>query len=195
MSRLALATSLIIVAATTVGCSEPSSGTAVPSPSTTSGTTSKQPSSKPSTPPRPREIRLVGKDPCTLIPQSDWTKFHIEKPGKARVRETTKSPDCFFSTDVGSFSVTTVVTEGVATWLDGSRNAEAKETDPVAGFPALKITLGDRDFGCNVAVDVADGQYLWTTVILDDSKVDELPERCEYAHQLAESAMKTLVGS
>jgi hypothetical protein len=138
---------------------------------------------------------LDGKDPCTLVPRSDWPTFYIEKPGKTGVRETYKSPDCFYGTNVGSFSVTMVVTEGISGWLDGSRSASVTETAPVGGFPALAITIKADKERCEVAVDVADGQYLLATVIPVRSKASALPERCGYAHQLAESAMKTLVGA
>jgi hypothetical protein len=87
------------------------------------------------------------------------------------------------------------VTEGVEKWTDGSKSAQAKQVAPVDGFPALAATLPRDQHACDVVVDVAEGQYLLASVILISSKESQVPERCEYAHQLAESAMSTLVGA
>jgi hypothetical protein len=104
-----------------------------------------------------------------------------------------KSPDCFYSNNAGSFSVTLVVTEGIGTWTDGSRSGVAQQVEAIEGFPAIAVTRNGDNYQCGVAVDVADGQYLLATVVVRPSTASQLPERCAYAHQLAESAMHTLV--
>jgi hypothetical protein len=88
-----------------------------------------------------------------------------------------------------------VVTEGIEKWTDGSTSAQAKEAAPVNGFPVIAATLPADRYGCDVAVGVAAGQYLLASVIVISGKASQVPERCEYAHQLAESAMSTLVGA
>jgi hypothetical protein len=88
-----------------------------------------------------------------------------------------------------------VVTEGIEKWTDGSKSATVKEAAPVAGFPAISAYLPKDTHGCWVAVDVTAGQYLLVDVTIDTAKLSQVPERCEYAHQLAESAMSTLVGA
>jgi hypothetical protein len=148
-----------------------------------------------STPSRPRELRLNGKDPCALVPTSDWVRFHIEKPGKRKQDEILKSPECFYSNSVGAFDIKLVMAEGIETWRGGQRAAQPTDVEPVQGFPAISLHRPDDRTGCDVAVDVADGQYLLATVIVDIDKISKLPERCEYAHQLAESAMNTLVAT
>jgi len=148
-----------------------------------------------SVPARPRELRLDGRDPCALVPQSDWAKFYIEKPGKSKRDETFKSPECFYSNSVGGFDITLVVTEGIDAWRGGKRTAQPQDVASIKGFPAISLLRPADRSGCDIAVDVAAGQYLLTTVIVDLDKVSRLPERCEYAHQLAESAMNTLVAS
>lgn len=142
---------------------------------------------------RPQEIRLDGKDPCALIPEADRTRFYIERPGIPDQSKVYKSPECLYSTEVAAFNIILVVTEGIEKWTDGSKSAEAKEVAPVAGFPAIAATLPTIKFACDVVVDVASGQYLLASVMIDTGKDAQLPERCEYAHQLAESAMSTLV--
>lgn len=182
-----------------VGCTGSSAGQPLPtggSPTQASVTTIPRSgaSSSHSTSTRPREIRLDGKDPCALIPESDWPRFHIEKPGELRQQEPNfNSPDCFYSNDFLALGVTLVITEGIGEWIDGDRNGVVEQVVPIEQFPAISITRNGDQYHCNVAVDVADGQYLLVTVEPIISKVSELPERCELAHQVAESAMKTLV--
>jgi hypothetical protein len=204
VSRLAqlgsLIGSVLLAGGLAAGCTNTSAGQPLPtSGGATSGgteTTTLPPGSSTSRPaaPRPREIRLNGKDPCVLVVQADWSKFHIDKPGKAGMEPTFNSPDCFYSNNAGSFSVTLVVTEGVGKWTDGSRSGVAVQVAPLEGFPAIAITRKGDEYQCGVAVDVAEGQYLLATVVVRPSTASQLPERCEYAHQLAESAMRTLVG-
>lgn len=146
-------------------------------------------------PARPRELRLDGKDPCALVPRSDWSKFYIEKPGKAKQDEVFKSPECFYSNSVGAFDLTLVMTEDIDAWRGGKRMAEPKEVASIEGFPAISLRRPDDRTGCDVAVDVAEGQYLLAGVLIDRDKLSSVPERCEYAHLLAESAMSTLAAS
>jgi hypothetical protein len=144
---------------------------------------------------RPREIRLDDVDPCSLIPESDYAKYHFEGPGKPQTSKTFRSPDCFWGTQVGAFGVMLVVTEGIDAWTEGHRNVDLADAKPVAEFPAITLISRVDRLMCGVAVDVANGQYLMADVSLLPSAVSEVPEKCEYAHQLAESAMKGLVSS
>jgi hypothetical protein len=130
-----------------------------------------------------------------LIPQADRAKFYIEQPGERGQNEVYRSPECSYSTDVAGFRITLVMTEGIEKWTDGSKNAKVKEALPVAGFPAISIAVPPVDSRCDVAVDVAPGEYLLATALVDTRTESRVPERCEYAHQLAESAMSTLVGA
>lgn len=203
MSQRRAVTCLVAaVAGLAAGCTTTSAGAPRPTsgPSTSQsggpGDTSAPQSSKPNAgPARPRELRLDGKDPCALIPQADRAKFYLERPGEPKQNKQYKSPECSYSTDVGGFFLVTVLTEGIEKWTDGSRRAKATAVALVAGFPAISLTIPEQRQGCDVAVDVAEGQYLLATVIVISSKAAQVPERCEYAHQLAESAMKTLVGA
>lgn len=150
-------------------------------------------STGPSTPVRPREIRLQGKDPCALVPKADWGKFYIDKPGEPQQDETLKAPECFYGLREVALAVTLVMTEGVEAWRSGKRSAEPVDVAPIQGFPAISLVRPKDTIGCDIVVDVAEGQYLLTTVIVMEKSA--VPERCVYAHKVAESAMKTLVGS
>lgn len=156
-------------------------------PGTTSSPTSgDEPSSN-----RPKEITLDGKDPCGLIPEADWTKLGIERPGKQSDSETFKSPRCYYS---GVGDVTLVVTDGVAAWTDKASNVDVSDADPIAGFPTITVWNEVDRRSCYTAVDVADGQHLLTTATSVNANVDR-DETCDRSYQLAESAMKTLAAS
>lgn len=196
-----LLASMICVGAVLAGCSDDATGSPRPADSTTQGSSEPSTTQAGATPStkrpadRPREIKLDGKDPCALVPQGDWAKFYIEKPGIPQESKTFKSRQCFYGTNIGSFTVTLVVTEGIQAWNRGGRNADVADAEPIEGFPAISVAGKADRRGCYAVVDVADGQYLMSDVGVTPSAESKVPEKCEYAHQLAESAMKTLVGS
>lgn len=170
-------------------CTQPSAGTPVPGDTATRGNSDAagtEPSSE-----RPREIDLNGKDPCAQISQSDWSKFGIEQPGQRSVEPNLRSPRCYYP-QVGD--LTLVVTEGIKAWSDRSHDAEITDVKPIEGFTTISIWNTVDRRSCYTAVDVADGQYLLTTVLSVNADVDKA-ESCGRSYQLAESAMKTLVAS
>ncbi|GGM40123.1 hypothetical protein GCM10012275_08840 [Longimycelium tulufanense] len=144
---------------------------------------------------RPREIKLDGKDPCGLISAQQRAKFSIEREPRPGTSDAFKASNCSFSTKVGVYRITAVTTEGVEAWRSGNRTGKAEEQQPIAGFPAIAVTLPNDDRSCSVAVDVADGQYLYSTAQVDKGKESELPAMCEAARQFAEAAMTTLTAS
>jgi hypothetical protein len=190
---LALATTVSAALALT-GCTQTSAGTPLPDDTTTTssepdtGTSTTKPSSQ-----RPRDINLEGKDACGLIPQADWPKFDIERPGKPSEHPDFKSPQCYYSSDRAG-NVALVVTAGIEIWTEDTFNAEIKDAAPIDGFPTITVASNVSRRTCLAIVDVADGQFLMTTVDPDPSDPNN-PERCDLAYQFAESAMKTLVAS
>jgi uncharacterized protein DUF3558 len=191
-TRQSILTATLLAAIGLTGCTQSSAGTPVPdgtsgAPETSGSTSSSGPSSA-----RPRDISLDGKDPCGLISQADWTRFHIERPGQVGENPNFKSPQCYYpGTDAG-FNITLVVTEGIGAWAD--RNVKIEHVDPIEGFPTTTMANNVDERACYAAVDVADEQYLLTTATPDPNDPDQ-PEKCDLAYQLAESAMKTLVAS
>jgi hypothetical protein len=184
----ALSTALVLT-----GCTQTSAGTPVPDgtttassePDATGSATSTEPSSE-----RPREIDLNGKDPC-VIPQADWSKFGIERPGKPSEHPDFKSPDCYYS---GIGNVTLVVTAGIDIWTEDKYNAQIRDVEPIDGFHTITVASNVDRQACWAVVDVADGQFLMALAAPDPNDPSN-PERCDLAYQLAESAMKTLVAS
>ena len=147
---------------------------------------------KPAT--RPRELRLDGKDPCATVPKTEWAKYAITG-AEPQENEVFKSPSCFYNSSKASMDVTLVVTEGIEAWAPGKRLAQPVNVEPVRGFPAISLKLPKQTTECGVAVDVAQGQYLLASVVIDINDEASLPEGCTYARQFAETAMNTLVGS
>ncbi len=179
------------------GCTQPSAGTPMPDPTSTTTsdpdtptptTTTSKPASN-----RPRDINLNGKDPCGLISQTDRPKFGIEKPGKRDENPDFKSPYCYYSGEEAG-TITLVVTAGIEIWNTNTYNAVIKDAEPIYGFPTRTVASNVDRRACLAVVDVADGQFLMTTVRPDPDDASQ-PERCDLAYQLAESAMKTLVAS
>jgi hypothetical protein len=196
---IAVVTTVVCAGAVLMGCSDKSTGSPLPKDTTTTGepNTSEpsETSSTKSSSERPREIALDGRNPCALVPESDFAKFYFEKPGEVQESKTFRSPQCFYGTNVASFAVTLVVTEGIEAWTNGGRNVDLADAEPVTGFPAVFLISKVDRRRCYAVVDVADGQYVMTDVAVTPSAQSKVPEKCDYAHQLAESAMKTLVAS
>lgn len=90
--------------------------------------------------------------------------------------------------------MTLVLTAGIEIWTEDRYNAEIEDAEPIDGFPTITVASNVDRRTCFAVVDVADGQFLMTTVSPDPDDPSN-PERCDLAYQLAESAMKTLVAS
>jgi len=174
------------------GCTESSSGDPRPASEGTSTAATSQPTSQKPTSDRPREIKLDGKDPCVLIPQSDWAKFEIEKPGKREVNSASKEPLCGYNTSLAAFNLTLNAKEGIEVWDEKERAIHIEGTDPILDFPAVNFTQSSPKSACSAVIDVADGQTLDVMAIV--SSREALPRKCEIAREFAESAMKTLLG-
>lgn len=179
-----------LAACTTTSAGEPrptDQGSAPSSDESESNSTSEDPPEE-----RPRDIPLDGMDPCTLIPQADYSDFYINAPGRPSTN-TDGQPICaWVDTEVGSFGIVLYLNEGIEVWLDGTKSDEGEHTDPIRDFPTVTSPSSLDDNVCVVAVDVADGQYLLAQVSIDNSDLSRVPPVCDFAYQFAESAMSTL---
>jgi hypothetical protein len=106
--------------------------------------------------------------------------------------ETFKSPNCDFNATGASWNLTLVVTEGIEAWTSGKRAGRPTEIPPIAGFPAITVTLPTDKVACDLAVDVADGQYLYAGFEVRESFAGQFPKPCDGARQVAEAAMQNL---
>jgi hypothetical protein len=172
------------------GCSGVGGGAATPATST-AGSTAESTSTKPSTS-RPREIKLDGVKPCELMTPDQLAQIGKVEATRPGTNATYNSPDCAFHATGATWGVTTVMTEGVEAWTSRKRQGRVAEMAPIAGFPAMSITLPDDQERCDVVVDVANGQYLNTDFEIRPSFADRFPKPCDGARQVAEAAMQNL---
>lgn len=181
-SAALLAAALVATSAT--GCTSASSGDPRPAESATPGS-----EVTPTTPTRPRDIKLDDVDPCTLLSQTAYSDFKLDnKPGKPGKND--KGADnCTWQGDIGYVSAVLVTYEGVE--AQKGRLGQIAPAEPIDDFPAYNVTLPDEDGVCAVMVDVADGQYVDAQLGLDVTPSDR--PTCDYAHDFATSIMSTLV--
>jgi Protein of unknown function (DUF3558) len=143
---------------------------------------------------RPREVRLEGVDPCSLLTPAQVEQLRLKGPGLKNPDDRGKSCSWlrFTSPAVGTL-VSTVASRGI----------EAYDTDPrfndvaaieARGFPGLQLSFKARDDNCAVVIDVAPGQVLdvqYSTIGADvPISVSDL---CAGAHQVAADALDSLL--
>ncbi len=143
---------------------------------------------------RPREVRLEGVDPCSLLTPVQVAQLRLKGPGL-------KNPD-----DQGrSCSWIRLASPAVGTLVSAvaSRGIEAYDTDPrfndvaaiaARGFPGVQLSFKTRHDNCAVVVDVAPGQVLdvqYSTIGADvPISVSDL---CAGARQVADDALDSLL--
>lgn len=198
--RLALAVALVLA---TAGCTTSATGQPTPEEggesSTSSSTTSESSGADPTVevPPRPREISLDGLDPCTLYTDAQRAQLKVDDV-KSRESDSNSfegMKECSLAVEAQEpfydYTALAVTTEGVEAWLTGNRNVDAELTS-VQGFPAAQFKFrGVEDEGCDIAVGVADGQYLWVQVI-PISRGFKQDQLCRMVSQATDMAMTTL---
>lgn len=151
-----------------VGCSPggPVAGSATAAAPTASPLVS--PSVSPSLivlPPRPREVRLDGLDPCTLLTVEQRRELELDQPPRQLDARTDLYKGVVRLCSIGSqqpravsLSVTLSVTAGIEVLAVPRPNVSFTLID-VQGFPAL-LGVPDDPSLCNVFVDVAPGQLV-----------------------------------
>ncbi|WP_275591756.1 DUF3558 domain-containing protein [Lentzea nigeriaca] len=170
-------------------CSHSEGGTPMPG---TAAPTTESTSTRPSSG-RPREIKLDGKDPCQLLTAEQLPSLKIDRPGRPGNAPAFKAKDCSWTVTGADSRLAPVTSEGIEVWTGGKRTGQAEQTEPIATFPAISVTVPSDQDRCDVAVDVADGQYLLATFSVSPSFRDRFPKPCDGARQLAEAAMQNLV--
>lgn len=145
---------------------------------------------------RPRQLKLEGVQPCSLLTAAQLKQFKVDRPSLTTSKDQ-GAPACdFFGTKVGgSYRVTTQAHDGIDSWTNGSRPGTTKEVASVEGFPAVGHVMDADQGGCDVVVDVADGQSLVVILEILPGSESDFPEKCEGARQFADAAMKTLLAT
>jgi hypothetical protein len=200
----------VVVFAAVAGCTRSEAGQANPaeqtpsSPETASSTAttgSSTPSPTVTIPSRPRDLKLDGVEPCALFTDVQLGQLKIDEVRKSTNNSTQYKGmlKCVLSVNkqkpYTNYSVTLATNEGIAPWLSGKRNVDAK-LGSVAGYPAatywIKGGSGHDIDGCDTSVDVADGQQLMVDVNNDGQHSYALEELCQMAEKAAGFAVQTL---
>jgi Protein of unknown function (DUF3558) len=151
-------------------------------------------------PPRPRELKLDGVEPCDLFTDAQLAQLKMVRKRKHLSESQTYKGmrDCSLvggAPSFDSYSAMAVTIEGVDVWLTGKRNVEAKLSS-VAGFAAADYWFrGAHDHqtaDCTTSVDVAPGQNLMVSADNDSKQTYTLDQLCQRAEQAAALAMQTL---
>ena len=150
-------------------------------------------------PARPREIRLDGVDPCSLLTPQQRAELGFTsqpRPVKAYVDLfRAEVPSCTmigFKPALG-LGVSTVTSVGVERWREGDLAATLEPTS-VAGFPALVATPTKYTTFCSVEVDVAAAQLI-DIQVSDAGAQPPVPQSdlCARGQRAAEAVVATLL--
>jgi hypothetical protein len=151
-------------------------------------------------PPRPREVRLDGVDPCSLLTPEQRTSLGFgtapssSKPYVELFRG--EVPTCTMnssSEDPTILGVGLITNVGIERWTEDDLAATIRPGQ-AAGFPAIIAAPIQSKAYCAVEVDVARGQLL-DVQLLDGGHQPPLrqEELCSRAQASAEAVMKTLL--
>lgn len=204
MSNRVLPSLLVSLAAIAVlaGCTEPTQGQPAAQPSSAppdqpSETNKPSASATPRVqiPPRPKELKLDGIDPCTLLTEAQQDQLKIDRQPRSKPRDSAHRV-CFLDvidTKPGHFfAVRAITNEGIEPWLSGDRNVDAWLVT-IAGFPAAQFkTFATTKADCSTSVDVAEGQQLAVQLTQDSSQQLNQDQMCQLSQQAAELATQTL---
>jgi hypothetical protein len=152
-------------------------------------------------PPRPRDVRLEGVDPCSLLTAEQRAALGME----SEPRPGTISSSALYGGDVPICTINgfgpqavvvgigVVTTAGVAVWSGSGLDAAVTPTS-VSGFPA--VTARPRRFTdyCSVDVDIAQGQLV-DIQFGDGGNKPPIGQQnlCARAQQTAEAVVSTLL--
>ncbi len=168
------------------------------SPTAGTGETSAAPgSSKPTLPPRPRELDLTGVDACILLTPEQQRQLGTDTPpGFTKYPDRYGNPRCDYGKNRSSpyfgYSIKVVTQEDVTVYLSGQRDVTARVVS-AAGFPAVENRSPGDERGCFVDVSTKAGQYLSIQYSESTGSNDTTEVACEKARVVAELATQTLL--
>ncbi|HEX5810613.1 MAG TPA: DUF3558 domain-containing protein [Pseudonocardia sp.] len=152
-------------------------------------------------PPRPREIRLDGVDPCSLLTEEQRAALGLEsEPRPGTISSSAlyggNVPICTmrgFTANATTLGIGLVTTAGIDLWTTGRLEADVTASN-VHGFPAVVAVPRRFTEYCNVDVDVAQGQLV-DLQFRDGGNRPQIPqsELCARARQAAEAVMASLL--
>ncbi len=151
-------------------------------------------------PPRPREVRLDGVDPCSLLTPEQRAELGLD--GVPRYTDPYAElfggnvPTCTITgltREPIAVGIGVVTSAGIERWQSGDLAADVRPTT-IAGFPAVVAVPRHLTDYCSVEVDVAAGQLL-DVQFSDGGGTPPIPqtELCQRAVQVAEQSTASLL--
>lgn len=152
-------------------------------------------------PPRPRDVRIDGIEPCSLLTAPQRAELGLDGEPSSGSEPSAlfggDEPACVvrgYTPRAVTVGLGLVTTTGIELFTRGELEAVVSPVH-VQGFPAV-VALPNRfmDF-CSVFVDVAPGQLL-DVQFADGGREPPIPQDrlCHDAEQVADAAMRTLLG-
>jgi hypothetical protein len=152
-------------------------------------------------PPRPREVRIDGVDPCSLLTAEHRAELGLDgRPvfdlGPSLLYPGADVPACAirgFDPRAVSVGLSVVSSAGIERFRSGELAAEIRPAE-VRGFPAVVAVPTQFTEWCTVIVDVAPGQLL-DVQVADGGREPPIPQPqlCEDAQIVADRTMTTLL--
>lgn len=173
------------------GCATPVPGTPSPVPATAPPAVD--------LPPRPREVRLDGLDPCTLLTESDRRALGLDQRPVLDVAPSALYGGVTQLCSIGGFEPRAIsvgvelsVTGGIELFFRPGVRSEIRPTR-ITDFPAI-VAVPVIDRFCTVVVDVAPGQVVDVSAS-DGGRVPPIPQEdlCVDAERVAALAMTNLL--
>jgi Protein of unknown function (DUF3558) len=153
--------------------------------------------------PRPREVSLVGVDPCSLLTAQQRAALGLDRPpvfdsSPSALYNGAEVPLCSIggvTPRAVSVGVSTVTSAGIELFTSGDLAADIRPLQ-VRGFAAVIAVPTQFDDYCSVIVDTSPGQLL-DVQFADGGRVPPIPQEqlCRDAERVAEAAMGTLLAS
>jgi hypothetical protein len=149
-------------------------------------------------PPRPRQLKMDGIDPCSLVTSAIRAQAGVTSQGQADPSSTDNALrgcgyDNFPQHPTAALDVNLATNQDTAGFLFFP-DAVAST---VAGFGAVDSpdSAAGPDHSCVVRVDVAENQGLWVSLYntLGDDATSTHAQMCQKAHTVAESIMAGLL--
>lgn len=158
----------------------------------------------PSTPPvpqRPREVRIDGVDPCTLLTEQQRKELGLDQrpafgSAPAALYGGAVIPQCStrgFTPRAITVGVAIVTTTGIERFTSGKLDARVQNLQ-VRDFPAVVAVPTRFTEYCSVIIDVAPHQLL-EVQFADGGRLPPIPQEqlCRDAEHAADAAMATLL--
>jgi uncharacterized protein DUF3558 len=198
-----LAVVLVVLFATACTKSEagqPSASGGSESTSESARPTSQGPAPTVAIPPRPKDLRLDGVDPCSLFTKPQLAQIKIDRTRKTTdgTQQYNGMAKCELDQTPAPFDhyyLTAATNEGIGAWLTGKRNVEA-HLSSVAGYAAatywIRGASGTHTDSCHISIDVAEGQQLMVTADNDGKHSYTLEQLCQRVEQVGGFAVQTL---